>query len=120
LLQRETDPERPLNAATNGRQEQAMIASRAEPEGGPFRFVEGPTAVRQSGDDVPIRYEARFMTPEGSTIVRFLTDKGRAQMLRALDDGRGSFSSQELVDMTVVPDEDRLRARIVKEGGEGA
>lgn len=87
----------------------------------PYRIVEGPTAVRQDGgdEDVPLRYQAHFSTPEGSTTLRFLTDKGRAQLLRALDDGRESFSTDEFEEMTLPPDLTLLRARFTKEGGEG-
>lgn len=87
----------------------------------PYRILDGPTAVRQDGgdEDVPLRYQAHFIDPEGSTSLRFLTDKGRAALLRALDAGRESFSVDEFEEMTVPSDLTLLRTRITKEGGEG-
>jgi hypothetical protein len=85
-----------------------------------FRLSE-PVHVRND-DDAPIpgHYEIDVVGPDGASARRFLTDKGRAEVLRLLDAGRHDVSEQELGDLTVEPDLGALLERMDREGGEGA
>ncbi len=83
-----------------------------------FRLVSGPRHVIDAGDEELVaHYEASFSTPHGALLERFLTDKGRAALLRRIDEGRRSFSGEELEELSVEarrrsPDrEDRRRGR---------
>jgi hypothetical protein len=94
--------------------------------GATLRLVDGPHAQeRQSPHDqgagvaLPIHYEAEFETTDGIQIHRYLTDKGRAAMLRRLDEGTRTFSADEIEEMTVPADDDALLERTEREGGEG-
>jgi hypothetical protein len=57
---------------------------------------------------------------DGRRLRRYLTDKGRAEVLRLLDAGRGALTEEQLTDLTVEPDLDVLLERMDREAGEGA
>jgi hypothetical protein len=86
-----------------------------------YRLEGTPTSVRDQGSGpLPSHYEAEFTTSEGERVRRYLTDKGRAAVLRRLDDGQRVFSLDEVRDFTVEPDIQALVARMERESGEGA
>jgi hypothetical protein len=64
-------------------------------------------------------HEARFTDATGASIRRFLTDKGRAEVLRRAGDG-GTFTREEFERWTVEPDLEELERRYDAEAGEGA
>jgi hypothetical protein len=70
-----------------------------------FRIVEGPTHVRAESDH-PLHgwYVVEFTTPEGASVRRLCTDKGRTRLLRRTDAGRRAFSAREVSEMTVAHD----------------
>ena len=65
-------------------------------------------------------YPARFLTDDGRRIQRYLTDKGRAEVLRRLEAGQRELSEEEFDRMTVDDTLDALLARTDAEAGEGA
>jgi hypothetical protein len=86
-----------------------------------FILREGP--VHELDDDdapIPGHYEIEVWAADGEPQRRFLTDRGRAEMLRLMDDGRREISEQELNDLTTEPDLATLLARMDREAGEGA
>jgi hypothetical protein len=78
--------------------------------------------VHQLDDDAPIpgHYEIDVWTADGKPRRRYLTDKGRAEMLRLMDDGRREISEEEFNDLTTEPDLATLLAKMDREAGEGA
>jgi hypothetical protein len=72
--------------------------------------------------DAPIQghYEIEVIAPDGESRRRFLTDKGRAEVLRLIDEGRREVSEEELEELTTEPDLGALLARMDREAGEGA
>lgn len=86
-----------------------------------FGLREGPFHVLDDHDaQLPGHYEIEVWPPNGEPRRRFLTDKGRAEMLRLMDDGRREISDEELHDLTTEPDLASLLARMDREAGEGA
>jgi len=69
---------------------------------------------------VPGHYELEVEIDDGRILRRFATDKGRAEILRRLDDGRPDITQDELDDLTVVPDMNALVERMGHEAGDGA
>jgi hypothetical protein len=86
-----------------------------------YRIEAEPTFVRDD-EDAPVagHYVAEFVTEEGDRVPRFLTDKGHAQILRAMEFGPATLSAGEFEEHTVEPDLDALVRRMGAEGGEGA
>jgi hypothetical protein len=84
--------------------------------------IEIEPAFVEDGDGAPLpgHYEAEFTTERGERVRRFLTDKGRAEVLRAMELGPASLSADELDEHTVEPDLDALVRRMSIEGGVGA
>ncbi len=84
--------------------------------------VEGAPRHVLDGDGAPLpgHYEAGFVTEAGTRVGRFLTDKGRAWLLAALEQERRELTQDELDEHTVEPDLDALLARMERESGEGA
>lgn len=84
--------------------------------------IEGPPAFVEDGGDAPLpgHYEGEFTTDAGERVRRFLTDKGRTEVLRALDDGDTVLSEEAFDQHTVEPDLDTLVRRMGREAGEGA
>jgi hypothetical protein len=85
-----------------------------------YRLVDGPTHLIDESAPVPGHYEAVFSTDRGERVHRYLTDKGRAAILRSIDKGRREFSREEYLELTVEPEMDALTARMDREAGEGA
>lgn len=86
-----------------------------------YRLEGAPTSVEDEGSGpLPSHYVAEFTTSEGELVRRYLTDKGRAAVLRRVDGGQRVFSSDEMELFTVEPDIDTLVARMEEESGEGA
>jgi hypothetical protein len=86
-----------------------------------YRLKGGPTSVRDEGSGpLPSHYVAEFTTTDGERVRRYLTDKGRAAVLRRMDAGQAVFSLVEIQDLTVEPDIEALVARMERESGEGA
>ena len=67
-----------------------------------------------------LRYEAEIRDGRREEIRRYLTDKGRATMLRLLDDGRRSLSAEEIEVLTVPPEVGALLERTEQESRDGA
>ena len=84
--------------------------------------IAGAPAFVEDGPDAPLpgHYEAEFSTDDGRTLRRFLTDRGRAELLRTLDEGDGALTQEEFDDLTVEPSLDALARRTEMEGGVGA
>jgi hypothetical protein len=86
-----------------------------------YRLEGRPTSVRdEDSGPLPSHYVAEFTTTDGQRVRRYLTDKGRAAVLRRIDDGQHVFSPDEVEDFTVEPDIEALVARMERESGEGA
>lgn len=86
-----------------------------------YRLEGVPTSVPDEGSGpLPSHYVADFTTSEGERMRRYLTDKGRAAVLRRVDGGQRVFSRDEMQRFTVEPDIDTLVARMEEESGEGA
>jgi hypothetical protein len=86
-----------------------------------FGLRDGPVHVLDDDEGpLPGHYEIEVWAANGEPQRRFLTDKGRAEMLRLMDDGRREISEQELHDLTTEPDLATLLARMDREAGEGA
>jgi hypothetical protein len=80
-----------------------------------------PRFVRDaSGDPLPGHYEAEFAAADGRSVLRYLTDRGRAEVLRLLEEGDRALSQEEFDDLTVDPSLDALVARMEREGAVGA
>lgn len=85
-----------------------------------FRLGE-PFHVRNAeGAPIPGHYELDLEVDDGRTLRRFVTDKGRAEILRRLDEGLHDITQDEFDDLTVEPDMDALLERMGWEAGEGA
>jgi hypothetical protein len=93
--------------------------------GGPalttYRLEDGPTHVLDEGrEPLPGHYQAEFRASDGSLVLRFLTDKGRAWLLQRVDGGGGDLTSEDLHRSTVEPDLGALVAQMEHESGDGA
>jgi len=85
-----------------------------------FSLREGPVHVLDADDAaLPGHYEIEVWAVDGGSVRRFLTDKGRAEMLRLMDDGRRDISEEELSELTTEPDLAVLLDRMDREAGEG-
>jgi hypothetical protein len=85
-----------------------------------FRLTQ-PFHVRNAEHDpIPGHYELEVQGDDGRTLRRFATDKGRAEILRRLDEGRPDITQDELDELTVVPDMNALVEQMGHEAGDGA
>ena len=85
-----------------------------------FRLTQ-PVHVRNAEHaPIPGHYELDIEVNDGPTLRRFVTDKGRAEILRRLDEGLPDITQDELDDLTVEPDMDVLLERMGREAGDGA
>ncbi len=86
-----------------------------------YELEDGPRFIQDDdGAPLPGHYEATFRADDGGVVKRYVTDKGRAWLLRMVDAGRSTLSEQEFVDLTTPPTLDDLLAAFDAEGGEGA
>jgi hypothetical protein len=86
-----------------------------------FTIKEGPTYLAHEGPGLLSGfYRAEFVDENGEPLRRYLTDKGRAELLRRVDDGQREFSQTEIEEMSVTPSLEALEERTDKEAGEGA
>ncbi len=86
-----------------------------------YRLEGAPANVDHEGSGpLPSHYVVELITPEGERVRRYLTDKGRAAVLRLMDEGHLAFSAEEVEELTVPADIDALLARMERESGEGA
>ena len=74
--------------------------------------------VDDERSDLSGHYEATFSS-DGERVERFLTDKGRAELLRLVDAGQRSFTREELDWLTTPPSFDDLLEAMDGEGAEG-
>jgi hypothetical protein len=86
-----------------------------------YELEDGPRFIEhEDGAPLPGHYEATFRADDGGVVERYVTDKGRAWLLRIVDEGRTTLSEQEFVDLTTPPTLEDLVATLDAEGGEGA
>ena len=86
-----------------------------------YRLDDAPShRVDPDGERLSGHYEAVFVTDDGERLRRFLTDKGRAAILRRMDGGQREFSGDEFSEFTVEPEMDALLAQTEHESGEGS
>jgi hypothetical protein len=86
-----------------------------------YRIEDGPTFVRDARDaPIPGHHEATFTAGDGTRVRRYLTDKGRAEVLRGIDEGRRTLTEADFEALTVEPSLKALLARMDREAGEGA
>jgi hypothetical protein len=86
-----------------------------------YRIDGEPTFVRDPDDGpLPGHYEAGFTSSDGRRIRRYLTDRGRAELLRTLEEGDRALTQDEFDDLTVDANLDALVERTEIEGGVGA
>jgi hypothetical protein len=73
-------------------------------------------------EDAPLpgHYEVEVWTCDGEPVRRFVTDKGRAALLRLMDEGRTEISEDEVNELTTAPDLASLLDRMGSEAGDGA
>lgn len=84
-----------------------------------YRLDHEPTHVLdEGGGRLPGHYEVEFETRD-QRVLRYLTDKGRAEVLRRMGEGRREFTEEEVRELTVEPDIDMLVAQMEREAGEG-
>ena len=84
-----------------------------------YALESGPRHVADGGDvAIQGHYEASF-TAGGDTIERFLTDKGRAGLMRLIDAGVTSFTREQIDELTTPPSLEDLLAAMDAEGAEG-
>ena len=90
-------------------------------DGGFYRLLDGPRHVTHDDrSELPGHHEATFAPSEGEPFDRYLTDKGRAELLRSVDAGQHAFTSEELDWLTTEPTMAALLASMAEEGAEGA
>jgi hypothetical protein len=86
-----------------------------------YRIEDEPTFVQDDGGGpLPGHYEAVFTRGDGERVERYLTDKGRAEILRAMENGPAELSAEAFEEHSVEPSLDALLERMDREGGEGA
>jgi membrane-associated phospholipid phosphatase len=86
-----------------------------------YFLLSGPSHVRAATQS-PLSgyYRAEFAdSVRGRRLSRYLTERGRAEMLDRIDHGQREFSEDEVADMTVEADLGELEARYEAEAGEG-
>jgi hypothetical protein len=84
-----------------------------------YRLDHEPTHVLDEGNGpLPGHYEVEFAAG-GGRMLRYLTDKGRAEVLRRMGEGKREFTEDEVRELTVEPDIDMLVAQMEREAGEG-
>lgn len=85
-----------------------------------YRIVDGPRHVtHEDRKELPGHYEATFETG-GERLDRYMTDRGRAELLRLVDAGQETFDREEMDWLTTEPTIDALRTSMAGEGAEGA
>jgi hypothetical protein len=114
------EDERPRDAMP-GATSAATSRGRDPEPGGVFELHDGPRHVtHDDAQELPGHYEATFATDDAGLVRRYLTDKGRAELLRLVDAGQRSFRADELAWLTTEPTVEALLASMSGEGSEGA
>ena len=91
------------------------------PRGARFRLITGPEhLLAPERSALTGYYRVVFSSDAGETLERYLTDAGRAEILRRRGDGDPTLSSKEYRQWTVVPNMVALEARYHAEAGQGA
>lgn len=86
-----------------------------------YRLLDGPRhEIHDDRDELPGHYEATFALSDGEPLDRYLTDKGRAELLRLVDAGQHAFTIEELAWLTTEPTMAALLASMAEQGAEGA
>ena len=86
-----------------------------------YRLLHGPRHVTHDDrSGLPGHHEATFAPSDGEPFDRYLTDKGRAELLRSVDAGQHAFTSEELEWLTTEPTMAALLASMAEQGAEGA
>lgn len=86
-----------------------------------YRIVDGPRHVtHEDRSELPGHYEATFGTAAGEPFDRYVTDKGRAELMRLIDAGQQTFTPEELEWLTTEPTIEALSTSMTGEGAEGA
>jgi hypothetical protein len=86
-----------------------------------YLLVEGPSHTKAPDWTLLTGYyEAVFEDDGGVRHARFLTDKGRAEVVRRQGEDQLSFSPEEIERWTVEPDVQTVIERYEAEAGEGA
>jgi hypothetical protein len=83
--------------------------------------LEGEPRFVRDDDSSPLpgHYEATFRTDDGVVVERYVTDKGRAALLRISDHGRRVLDEREFIGLTTAPTLEHLLAALNADGGEG-
>jgi hypothetical protein len=88
---------------------------------GPYRLIDGPRHVtHEDRTELPGHHEATFETAAGQRLDRYVTDKGRAELLRLVDAGQETFTGEEMRWLTTEASLEALLASMAGEGAEGA
>ena len=86
-----------------------------------YRLLDGPRHVTHDDrSELPGHHEATFAPWDGEPFDRYLTDKGRAELLRSVDAGQRAFTSEELEWLTTEPTMEALLTSMAEQGAEGA
>jgi hypothetical protein len=85
-----------------------------------YRIRREPRFLRDDADEpLPGHYEGEFARGDGPPLRRYLTDRGRAEVLRLLEKGEHDLSQEDFDDLTVEPSMEALIARMAREGAVG-
>ncbi len=86
-----------------------------------YRVRGRPRFVRdRPGGPIAGHYEGEFIDADGHRLHRYLTDRGRAEILRLLERGERELSKQDFDDLTVEPTLESLVVQMEREGAVGA
>ncbi len=86
-----------------------------------YRLLDGPRhVIHDDRDELPGHHEATFASSDGESFDRYLTDKGRAELLRSIDAGQHAFTREELDWLTTEPTLAALLVSMTEQGAEGA
>lgn len=94
--------------------------SATSDDGASYRLIDGPRHVaHEDRSELPGHHEATFATAADERFDRYLTDKGRAELLRLIDAGQHTFTLEEVDWLTTEPTMPALLTSMAGEGAEG-